>query len=187
MFSSLYIALIHHPILNKEGRVVTTSVTNFDLHDLARTGKTYGVQKVFIVTPNPKQLDMVNYIKDYWREGFGAGYNPDRSDAFELIEAAADLDACRLTIKKRDVNDAVLVATSARKSPESLSFDDFRGRLKGGRPLLLCFGTGHGLTQEFIRECDALLEPIAGAGDFNHLPVRAAVAIILDRLVGRTA
>jgi len=30
-----------------------------------------------------------------------------------------------------------------------------------------------------------LLPPIAGFGEFNHLSVRAAVAITLDRLRGR--
>lgn len=184
--SDLYLALVHYPILNKEGRTVTTSVTNFDLHDLARTGRTFGVKKVFIVTPNEKQRDMVSYIHGYWREGFGAAYNPDRSEAFSILEPVADLAQTCLTIQNQSDNHPFLIATSARKMPENLSFTEVRGRIqKGEKPVLLCFGTGHGLTDEFIRGCDAVLEPISGVGDFNHLPVRSAVAIILDRLVGR--
>jgi len=184
--SDLYLALIHYPIINKEGRVVTTSVTNFDLHDLARTGRTFGVKTVFIVTPNEKQRDMVHYIHGYWREGYGATYNPDRSEAFQILEAVTDLKETCLTIKNRSGNDPYLIATSARVSPEALSFAEVRRRLTvSEQPILLCFGTGHGLAPEFITSCDGLLEPISGAGEFNHLPVRSAVAIILDRLVGR--
>lgn len=184
--NGLYLALIHHPILNKEGRIVTTSVTNFDLHDLARTGRTFGVKKVFIVTPNEKQIDMVNYIHGYWRDGFGSAYNPDRSEAFSILEAVPDLAQTRLTIQKHSDNHPFLVATSARKMPKSLSFTETRRIIReDARPMLLCFGTGHGLAPEFLNGCDAVLEPVSGAGDFNHLPVRSAVAIILDRLVGR--
>ncbi|HPG48411.1 MAG TPA: RNA methyltransferase [Petrotogaceae bacterium] len=38
---------------------------------------------------------------------------------------------------------------------------------------------------EEIREtCSYELEPIRGFSDFNHLSVRAAAAITLDRLIG---
>jgi hypothetical protein len=52
--------------------------------------------------------------------------------------------------------------------------------------LLLLFGTGWGLTNEMLAECDFVLEPIAGLGknSYNHLSVRSAAAIILDRLLG---
>jgi hypothetical protein len=52
-------------------------------------------------------------------------------------------------------------------------------------PVLLLFGTGWGLTEEVLAAADRRLEPIQGAGDFNHLSVRAACAITLDRLLGR--
>ena len=37
---------------------------------------------------------------------------------------------------------------------------------------------------EVMEKFDYILEPIYGPCDYNHLPVRAAVAIILDRLLG---
>ncbi|HLB25443.1 MAG TPA: RNA methyltransferase, partial [Nitrospirota bacterium] len=40
---------------------------------------------------------------------------------------------------------------------------------------------------EFIAACDFTLEPNEGLSGYNHLPVRAAAAIILDRLLGRGA
>ncbi len=50
-------------------------------------------------------------------------------------------------------------------------------------PLFLLFGTGWGLTQEVKDSSDYVLAPIEGKG-YNHLSVRSAVAIILDRLLG---
>jgi hypothetical protein len=52
-----------------------------------------------------------------------------------------------------------------------------------GTPFLILFGTGWGLTQEVKDSSDYVLVPIEGKG-YNHLSVRSAVAIILDRLLG---
>jgi hypothetical protein len=49
---------------------------------------------------------------------------------------------------------------------------------------VLVFGTGWGLTEEVLGRADDLLEPILGTGAYNHLSVRSAAAIILDRLRG---
>ena len=54
-------------------------------------------------------------------------------------------------------------------------------------PLLLVFGTGWGLAPEVFDRGWTVLEPIRGRGVYNHLPVRAAAAIILDRLLGTSA
>jgi hypothetical protein len=40
------------------------------------------------------------------------------------------------------------------------------------------------LADGLLESADLLLEPIAAASDYNHLSVRAAAAIILDRLLG---
>ncbi len=55
---------------------------------------------------------------------------------------------------------------------------------EGGPPLLFLFGTGWGLTEEVLEQADDILEPIRGAGAYNHLSVRSAAAILLDRLRG---
>lgn len=186
MLADLYIALIHYPVTNKQGRVVTTAVTNFDIHDLARTGRTFGVKRVFLITPVPAQQEMVRYIKSYWQEGYGASYNPSRKDATAILEVTGTLDQTRLTIKEASGTLPLLIAATARKQSNSISYSRARDEIRGGKqPVLIAFGTGYGLTGEFLGACDAVLDPIAGSGDFNHLPVRAAVAIILDRLVGR--
>ena len=185
MFFPLYIALVHHPVVNKRGEIVTTSITNFDLHDLARTATTYGVKRCFIVTLNPAQKKMVEYIKSYWMEGIGSEYNPDRRAAFEGLEIKDDLDQCCLTIEHLDGIAPQLVATTARLFPGQIDCSSLRKELEASKkPSLLIFGTGWGLAPEILSRADRVLKPIRGKAPYNHLPVRGAVAIILDRLIG---
>ncbi len=76
-----------------------------------------------------------------------------------------------------------VVATSARLGPRRSSFAEVKRLLdEPGAPLLLVLGTGWGLTDEMLEQADIVLEPIRGVGDYNHLSVRAAAAIMLDRL-----
>jgi hypothetical protein len=56
--------------------------------------------------------------------------------------------------------------------------------LKEGNPYLLLLGTAWGLSENLIAEADYVLEPIKGVSDYNHLSVRSAAAIIMDRLMG---
>ena len=51
--------------------------------------------------------------------------------------------------------------------------------------VLLLFGTAWGLHDELLETVDYVLAPIAGRNGYNHLSVRTAAAIIMDRLVGR--
>lgn len=182
--SPIYIALVHYPVVNKHGEIVTTSVTNFDIHDLARTSATYGVQQCFFVTPNLAQQHMLQYIHDYWREGFGAEYNPDRKEAFSKVRIATDISQTCLTIKKAHGTEPKVFATTAKKTEKPLSFKELKDRLDTQQPVLLLFGTGWGLAPELLEKVDGILEPIVGPTDYNHLPVRSAVAVVLDRLLG---
>ncbi len=38
--TDLYVALLHHPVLDKNGLVVTTALTTMDIHDIARSART---------------------------------------------------------------------------------------------------------------------------------------------------
>jgi hypothetical protein len=182
----LYISLIHYPIYNKAGDVVTTSVTNFDLHDIARNAQTFGVKGFFVITPSAVQMDMVNYIKNYWHEGHGSTYNPDRKKAFDVVNVSENIEDTCLTIKNWSGSQPLLVATTAKDRGNSVGYDYISNLIANGdRPVLVNFGTGHGLTDEFFEKINYTLKPIPGVNGYNHLPVRSAVAIILDRLVGR--
>lgn len=181
----LYVVLLHHPVYDKQGRIVTTAVTNMDVHDLARIGMTYGVRAVFIATPVRALRLLVDKIMEHWRSGFGATYNETRRQALSIVRLVSDLDRAILEIEREHREAPVLVATSAREGERRIRFGDLRERLHSDpRPHLLVLGTGWGLAAEIMDQVDLILEPIRGVGDYNHLPVRGAAAIILDRLLG---
>jgi len=180
VLSRLAVALVHHPVLNRHNDVVASAVTNLDLHDIARTCRTFGVGRFFVVTPVLEQQQIVHQIIQHWTCGYGAAHNPDRCSAFQLIETVADIDAARDCWSREQLSPVRLVVTSA-KSSNGLTSQDCR-LLLAEKPLLLLLGTGSGLAPEiFKQDCDTL-QPIIGVADYNHLPVRAAAAIILDRI-----
>ena len=41
--ADLYVGLVHYPIYNKRMNVIAGAVTNFDIHDISRTCRTYNV------------------------------------------------------------------------------------------------------------------------------------------------
>jgi hypothetical protein len=179
----LYVALVHHPVLDKNGAVVTTAVTNMDVHDIARVSRTFGVRGYYVCTPVPTLQRLVQRIILHWEEGPGATYNETRKDALAIVRMADELDAAVTDIERETGSLPRLVATSAREGPDRLTYGAMRERLtRDARPELLVFGTGWGLTPEVLERCDDLLEPVRGAGDYNHLSVRSAASIILDRL-----
>jgi hypothetical protein len=179
----LYLALIHHPVLDKNGAVVTTAVTNMDVHDIARLARTFGVRGYYVCTPVPTLQRLVGRIILHWEEGPGATYNETRKEALAIVRLADELDDAVTDVERETGQMPRVVATSAREGGVRLSYEALRHRLQDDpRPELLIFGTGWGLTREVLDRCDDLLEPIRGAADYNHLSVRSAASIILDRL-----
>ncbi|MFA4858357.1 MAG: RNA methyltransferase [Candidatus Margulisiibacteriota bacterium] len=185
---NLYLALLHYPVYNKNGEVVTTAITGFDLHDIARSAMTFGVKKYFVVNPVAAQLKFAERIVAAWAEAESFVQNWTRAKALARLSLQKDLDNVILEIENETGKLPSLVATSARPKG-ALSYAAFRGKMAAqeGQPWLLLFGTGWGMTDEILQRCDYVLEPIAGADqdNYNHLSVRSAVAIILDRLMGR--
>ena len=185
--SRLSIALIHYPVWDKNSDVVATAVTNLDIHDIARSARTYGVARYYIVTPVVEQQKLVERIRVHWLSGWGATYNPKRKMALELLQTESSLDAALADIETRTGSKAKIVVTGAAGRANSISFPGLRQLMEGdpGQQFLLLLGTGWGLTEEIFDRGDYVLEPISGAGDYNHLSVRSAAAIMLDRLFGR--
>ena len=180
----LAIALMHYPTVNKEGRVVATSVTNFDIHDIARASRTYGVDRYYIVTPIELQQQFTRRILMHWVQGPGAEYNPSRHDALTGVEVAADLTEVGEAIARDFGASPFWVATSAKAYPHQLTCKQLRERLAGPQPVCLIFGTGSGLHPHIFELADATLEPLQGPTPYRHLSVRSAVSIYLDRLLG---
>lgn len=182
--NNLYLALIHYPVVNKKGETIASAVTNLDLHDIARAARTYGVRSFYVVTPLKDQQTLVNQLISHWTGGAGAEYNPARKAALELIRIVHSVEDVQEDIRKQQDKKAVTVATCAKEHLRNLPFRRLRQMLDDGNPYLLMFGTAWGLSPDFISAADHILEPVKGNTDYNHLSVRSAVSIILDRLLG---
>jgi len=181
--ANLYVALIHYPVLNKNGEEIASAITNLDLHDIARAARTFGVRVFYVVTPLEDQRKLADRIVSYWVKGSGAGYNPKRREALSLISVNSCIDEVLDDIRDRCGQRADTVVTCARQGFQNLGYGDFRKKLRSGHPHLLMFGTAWGLSDTLLTNADHVLDPIAGTADYNHLSVRSAAAIVLDRLM----
>ena len=180
----LYLGLVHHPVKNKRGETITTSVTNLDISDIARSAKTFAYERYFIVTPIKKQQELVGRILGHWHSDEGNLYNPDRSDAMSLVSVVDSINGAVEQIKRDHGKDPVIVVTTALDVGNDGDEARLIEKIKvDSRPMLLLFGTGWGLTDEVMAMAEFRLEPIWGGDNgYNHLSVRSAVAIYLDRI-----
>jgi hypothetical protein len=181
---NLYVALTHYPVVNKKGDTIASALTNLDIHDISRTAKTYGVKSFYVVTPLSDQQALAKKIIAHWTAGAGAIYNPDRRSALELIKVKNSIEDVIEDIKNIENSFPKTVTTCARRYPANIGYAEFRHILESDLPYLLVFGTAWGLAESLISQSDFVLEPITGTADYNHLSVRSAAAIILDRLLG---
>jgi hypothetical protein len=184
--ADLFLALLHHPVLDRNGRLITSAITSLDLHDLARSARTFEVRALYVVHPVAEQREFARTVIDHWRIGYGRSFDSRRVEALELIELVADLDAALAAAERAAERRPLLVYTSAR-AEHGTSYAAMRERMGApdAAPLLILLGTGFGLAPAVRERADVVLEAIRGSGDYNHLSVRAAASIILDRLRGR--
>lgn len=180
--ASIHIALIHHPVLNKAGEQICSSLTNLDIHDIARLALFYGVANYWIVHPQPEQQKLLTTILDFWTTSKDLPYNPSRSEALGLIKHTHNFDSLIDNITTQEATRPTIITTTARTMPNQISFHDLKALHQSPRPLLLVFGTAYGLDDKIHTRADHILAPLTGAGDYNHLSVRSAVAVILDRV-----
>jgi hypothetical protein len=183
---NLHVALVHYPVVGKNGKTIASAVTNLDLHDISRAARTYGVRSFFVVTPIEDQKELVDKIVSHWVSGAGSRYNPKRCEALSLIRVKETFGDVLADIALHGYGCPKTVVTSAKKRSPTLGFSKLKAlMLENETPYVLTFGTAWGLTEDFIENADYVLEPLVGCTDYNHLPVRSAAAVILDRLVGR--
>jgi tRNA (guanine37-N1)-methyltransferase len=179
---NLYLALVHYPVLDREQKSVCSSLTNLDIHDIARSSRTYGLGGFFVLTPLEDQRLILREVLDHWIDGPGGRSNPDRREALAGVIPVRNLDEAAALVKERHGVMPALWASSAR-GKMSINFDEAR-KILYTRPVILLLGTGHGLAPEIVARCDALLPPLRWIAPYNHLSVRCAGAIMLDRLLG---
>jgi hypothetical protein len=182
----LHVILLHDDMINKQGEKVTTSLTMIDTHDLARSSRTYDVTKFYVSHSSPTLRRLAKTLKFHWEEGYGATYNPKRKAALERVRIVSSLDEAISDIEASTGKLPKLIATSAARGEGRYSYSEMRKLIeKDDQPFLLMFGTGWGMCDELLARADYYLEPIEGPVLYNHLSVRSAAAIILDRLRGK--
>jgi len=182
--TTLNIALIHHPVVNKRSEIIGSAVTNLDIHDIARTSRTYGIARYFITTPYSDQQQLVTELLDHWQTGHGASYNPARREALDIVSLAESLDEVIELLTEKYGKRPLIVTTSALLHDNTVEYTELKAKISKGQPVLLLFGTAHGLAPEVMQLSDMTLPPIKGGSDYNHLSVRSAASIIIDRLLG---
>ncbi len=256
--AALFVALVHFPVTDRNGRIVTSAITSLDLHDIARSSRTYGVSGFFVIHPIPEQRTFAASVIDHWQTGYGRQFDSRRREALDLIRVVTDLDEAIVEIEQKEGARPTIVYTSARVLTETerpreaplgimntampprhhpptllpgvgigtspapvsnqvsaqsaasvevaattpaessqksghtasrtarLSYAELRARLERNDtpPVLLLFGTGFGMAPAVLERADLALPPVFGPGAYNHLSVRAAAGIILDRLRG---
>ncbi len=207
---NLSIALVHHPVVLEGHRAGTSSLTNLDIHDIARTCRTYGLAQFYVVMPMQDQLDILDGILRHWVQD--TPRHSDRAEALRLVRPVRSIEEACAHMSTRTGTHPRMWASSAqwttrramRKSeresarePErksehagvdnttkpALHFEAARECLRT-QPALLLLGTGHGLAPEALDMCHDVLRPLCFLSDYNHLSVRAAAAIMVDRILG---
>ena len=182
----LYIGLLHYPVYNKNDQKIASAITNFDLHDLSRLARTYGVKKFFVITPLDDQQKLVERILLHWTNGYGARYNRYRKEAIEVMNIARSLEAAIDEIRKIEGEEPLLIATDASKQAgKPITYSEAIKILFSEKVVFIIFGTAWGLHEDVIKRADFVLDPIKGKSSYNHLSVRTAAGIILDRIAGR--
>lgn len=179
------VALIHYPVVNRGGEIIGSAVTNLDIHDIARAGCTFEVDTYWIVTPDIQQQELAGQIVEHWTKGYGGGVNPHRKQALSRIRICSSVEEVIQGVAEKWQQNVTTFATCARPSENTVGYAEVRDRLFDGEPMLLLFGTAWGLAPEVMTSVDGTLPPVRGFGEYNHLSVRSAVSIILDRLLAR--
>jgi len=181
---SVYVALIHYPVYDRKRLPITTSIKGIDLHDISRTCKTYGVKAYYVVQPLESQHTLAKRISEYWQDGPGGQFNANRKEALELLRVTKTIEEMERRIIEEEGQEPIYISTDGRSLPWSQPFEKVRENiLRSDRPFVILLGTGDGLDEAILKETDIFLEPIQPKAEFNHLSVRSAAAIILDRLL----
>ena len=183
--------LLHYPVTNRDQQTITTAVTNLDIHDIARSCRTYELDHYYLVTPVIEQKVLIDRIVDHWQRPLQKEWHPDRFEALSRVQVKSFFHDVKADLIARYPGMEIEVAMpDARPLPNQLSYAGIREKWENSAVSgvkVVIFGTGYGVAPEFYAEVNTYLGPIygpLGPEGYNHLSVRAAAAIILDRLFG---
>ncbi|MBQ7739498.1 MAG: tRNA (guanine(37)-N(1))-methyltransferase, partial [Desulfovibrionaceae bacterium] len=182
---NLSFCLVHHPV-KIEGQIGTSSLTNLDIHDIARVSASYGLGPFFVVTPLADQLTILENILQHWTKGLAGQRHPDRAYALSHVRPAKSLEeALSLATSELGIRPTgILSSASWPKKPKLplVSAGEVK-EILAKSPVMVLLGTAQGLADEALDYCAAQMRPVRFLG-FNHLSVRSAAAILADRIVG---
>ena len=188
---NLSFCLVHYPVSLGPKKIGASSLTNLDIHDIARISRSYAMGSFYPVTPLRDQLRVLEEILRHWTRGPGGVGNADRAQALGLVQPATSLEEAVAHMTAQHGTRPRLVASSAvwpakgkASKPESMPMTprDVRRWCDQG-PVMLCLGTAQGLAPEVLEQCEGTLRPVRFLG-YNHLSVRSAAAILADRILG---
>ena len=184
--------LLHYPVTNRAGEPITTAVTNLDIHDIARSCRTYEVDHYYLVNPIVEQAELVKRILGHWETPRSKEWHPDRFEALSRIKMVPYFQDVKTDLAALYPGLALEVAMpDARPLPGQLSYPEIRKKWENEEKRsvkVIVFGTGGGVSSVFFPEVHTFLAPIYGPlvdQGYNHLSVRAAAAVVLDRLFGK--
>lgn len=188
---NLSFCLLHYPVLLGEKNSGASSLTNLDIHDIARISRSYAMGPFYAVTPLRDQLRVLEEILRHWTRGPGGAGNADRAQALALVRPALSLKEAAAHLEAQNGAPPRLVASSAvwpgkvgGRAPDLrlVTPRQVRDWCREG-PVMLCLGTAQGLAPEALEQCHGVLRPVRFLG-YNHLSVRGAAAILADRILG---
>jgi len=185
---NLNIALVHYPVIIEGKDLGYSSLTNLDIHDIARTCCTYGLSNFYVTTPLEDQMQVLKSILHHWLNGAGSKTNLDRKQALSLVRPVKFIEDAILHLTEQTGQKPIVLGSSANWHEAdgkiaSYNFEKVLDILKTS-PVLVLLGTGHGLASQVLSDCAAVLQPLRFMGEYNHLSVRAAAAIMVDRILG---
>jgi len=136
----------------------------------------------YLLTPLRDQQVLAQRLIDHWKYGSGAEANPDRVKALRLVQIVDDFKEAVQSVASLTGQRPYVVGTSAQDYGQ-LNYKQVKESLET-KPVLLLFGTGYGLASELLEQTQAVLRPLRYLDDYNHLSVRSAVSITVDRVLG---
>ncbi len=181
---NLSFCLCHFPVHLEQGRIGSSSLTNLDVHDIGRISHSYGMCPFFILLSLKEQREILDNILRHWNNLDNPQTNQDRKKALSQVfpvQSFAELEE-KATAYYGLRPIFIVSSASWPDRKQILTPEDVR-RICQNYPAIILLGTARGLDLKSLAFNFDILRPLRFL-DENHLSVRAAAAIIADRILG---
>ena len=172
-------AIVHYPVLNRVGEVIAAQIDEFDFFDACRLSLAYPIRRMWVVNPTPSQRDLAQRLI---RHGTDPQRQVEGREVFDRTVWVPDLETAVSEASKLGPTPR-LVVTSAKPGRDDETFGQMRASIATGSPHMVLFGKAWGLADDVFDRADVRLEPVSAGTGYDHLSVRSAMSIVLDRLL----